>query len=180
VANSNIPHTFIQTSMPLHCFFNENELQPHKAYKRSEKWTKKKQEEFLDSLLRRDYVPAIVLRELDFLPDEMTLPRSVSYSFEILDGRQRIKTIQKFLSAKIETPQSLKTCKSFYNYGTAKQRHGLPIISGFLFDYPPPLRHYVNYIITLNTVIISGIGDKNNEDHEATALKIFQKMHQNK
>jgi hypothetical protein len=184
VADNNIPYTVTQTAIPVYYFSTSNEgknYQLHQAYKQSKQWSDKKQQEFLDSLFRGAYIPAaIVLRELDILSEDMTPLTRVPPIFELLDGVQRIKTIRDFFWGKIETPMSLKNCKIFRNHGTPKWSHDLPITSGFLFDYPPPLEYYIGHRITMNTAIITGISDKNNKDHEATALKIFRRIHQDK
>jgi hypothetical protein len=181
MANSDVPYTTTQTSIPLFYICNiGKDYQPHQAHKLSTEWTKKKQEEFLDSLFRRAYVPAVILRELDFLPDKISFETPTPPIFEVLDGVQRIKTIQRFFNADMEMPKSLKSCSVFRNYGTAGWNDDLPIWSGYIFDFPPPLKYYVTHKLTINAVTITGIGDKNNKDHETTTLKILKRIHQNK
>jgi uncharacterized protein with ParB-like and HNH nuclease domain len=58
-------------------------------YQRKSVWSKKKKQSLLDSLFRRYYIPNIVIREVR-LSDNQTVN-------EIIDGQQRINTVQDFL-----------------------------------------------------------------------------------
>jgi hypothetical protein len=179
MANSDVPYTTTQTSIQMYQFYLYGGLlyRPRQTHKHKEQWTKEKQQDLLDSLFRRAFVPSIVLRELDTTFDDSTyIPL-----FEILDGEQRITAIQNFFNNKIETPRSLKSCKAFNNEGISVYLDDKPVTtSGYIMGFSPNLKYYVYHLVTINAVIISGIGDKNNEDHEATTAKILQRIHQNK
>lgn len=69
-------------------------------YQRKSVWSVKKQQSLFDSLLRRYYVPRLVVREVR-LSDEHTVR-------EIIDGQQRITAIQEFFQGKFKLPDTLK------------------------------------------------------------------------
>lgn len=57
-------------------------------YQRKVVWNRKKKQALMDSLFRRYYIPKLVIREVRL--DENTTV------FEIVDGQQRITTVQDF------------------------------------------------------------------------------------
>jgi uncharacterized protein with ParB-like and HNH nuclease domain len=69
-------------------------------YQRKNVWSRKKQQALLDSLFRRYYVPRIVIREVR-LDEERTVS-------EVIDGQQRIYTVQRFLANDLPLPGSLE------------------------------------------------------------------------
>jgi hypothetical protein len=176
------PYTIIRTSIPLiyFCDFAEDyQLRPNQP--RSKQWSKKQQQSFLGHAFHQMYITPIILRELDILSTNKSSLNT--HCFEILDGRQRIKTIQKFHSNgfKLETPQSLKTCSTFANEGVSWYNHNMPINNnGYYEFYSNKLKNFVDYIITFNADIIVGIGDKDNPEHEKLISKIIQHIPKNK
>jgi len=64
-------------------------------------WPQQKRQSFLDSICRGYYIPAIVLRKVRMSEDKT--------KFEVIDGQQRITTIQMFYDGELELPQSLKS-----------------------------------------------------------------------
>lgn len=69
-------------------------------YQRKAVWTTKKKQALLDSLFRRYYIPKLVIREVRL--NEKTT------RYEIIDGQQRITTVQDFFNDKFSLPHSLK------------------------------------------------------------------------
>lgn len=67
-------------------FWEEFVVRP--PYQRKSVWSRKKQQELLDSMFRRYYVPRVVIREIR-LGDQDTLR-------EVIDGQQRIITANLF------------------------------------------------------------------------------------
>src|SRR5690348_5401812 len=65
-------------------------------YQRKAVWSEKKKQALMDSLLRRYYVPKLVFREVRLSDD-----RAVS---EVIDGQQRINTLQEFFENKYKLP----------------------------------------------------------------------------
>jgi hypothetical protein len=69
-------------------------------YQRKGVWPTYKKKSLIDSFFRRHYVPNIVLREVH-TPDRRAL-------WEVVDGQQRIITVQDFFNEKFKLPNSLK------------------------------------------------------------------------
>jgi len=68
-------------------------------YQRKAVWSRKKKQALMDSLFRRYYIPKLVIREVRL--DENTTV------FEIVDGQQRITSVQDFFDNKYKLPKSL-------------------------------------------------------------------------
>ena len=64
-------------------------------------WPPKKRQNFLDSLCRGYYIPPIVLRKVMITKD--------TARYEVIDGQQRITTIQLFYTNQLKLPKTLKT-----------------------------------------------------------------------
>jgi hypothetical protein len=64
-------------------------------------WPPEKRRSFLDSLCRGYYIPPIVLREVRISEDKIR--------YEVIDGQQRITTIQLFYGNKLELPKTLES-----------------------------------------------------------------------
>jgi len=68
-------------------------------YLRKNVWSNKKQQALLDSLFRRYYVPKLVLREVRLSADRVVR--------EVVDGQQRILTVQRFFADDLKLPDTL-------------------------------------------------------------------------
>lgn len=68
-------------------------------YQRKSVWAKKKKQSLMDSLFRRYYIPKLVIREV-----RLSETQTVN---EIIDGQQRITTVQEFYDNKYPLPKSL-------------------------------------------------------------------------
>jgi len=69
-------------------------------YQRKTVWSDQKQMALIDSFFRQYYVPGIVLRQVDFAEGK--------FKYEVVDGQQRINSIQRFFSNDISLPKSLR------------------------------------------------------------------------
>src|SRR5690606_23469583 len=69
-------------------------------YQRKSVWGPKKKQNLLDSLIRRYYIPKLVIREV-----RLSEAETVN---EVIDGQQRINTVQDFFENKIKLPKSLE------------------------------------------------------------------------
>jgi len=67
-------------------------------YQRKTVWSRRKQKQLMDSLIRQYYVPRLVLRRI----------RTPKKKLEIIDGQQRIRTVQNFYENDLTLPESLK------------------------------------------------------------------------
>ena len=68
-------------------------------YQRKNVWAHNKKEALIDSFFRRHYVPDIILREIK-TPDN-------KHKWEVVDGQQRINTIQEFFTNQFRLPKTL-------------------------------------------------------------------------
>lgn len=73
-------------------------------YQRKTVWSSKKKQGLLDSIVRGYYVPKVVLRLV-----RLDAERTVS---EVIDGQQRITTVQEFFRNELRLPNSLKDVSS--------------------------------------------------------------------
>jgi hypothetical protein len=73
-------------------------------YQRKTVWDDKKKQALMDSLFRRYYVPKLVFRVVRLSTD-----RAVD---EIVDGQQRITTVQEFFKNEFKLPESLRELSS--------------------------------------------------------------------
>jgi hypothetical protein len=126
-------------------------------YQRKNVWNRKKQQALLDSLFRRYYVPRIVIREVRL--DEK---RTVN---EVIDGQQRINTVQRFLADELPLPESLEDVH--------------PGLKGARYSkLPADMRRFVDRELTYDADIVKGIDDPNNPKHQRVATEIFWRLQQ--
>lgn len=125
-------------------------------YQRKTVWSQRKKQAFMDSLLRRYYVPDLVLREVR-LSEEHTIS-------EVIDGQQRITTIQGFFENEFALPKTLTDFE--------------PEMSGKRYeDLKVDFRRYVDQL-EIQADRISGIEQKENADHQLIATEIFWRLQQ--
>jgi len=68
----------------------ENDINPNPTYQRSAVWKSDQKQLLIDSILRKIDIPKIYLRETN----------SDDFTYEIIDGQQRMRTLWEFLSSK--------------------------------------------------------------------------------
>lgn len=137
-----------------HRFADEFVVRP--PYQRKSVWSKKRQQELLDSIFRGYYVPRIVLREVR-LSETNTIR-------EVIDGQQRIDTAQSFLSNKVPLPKSL---------GDVDSR----LAGAYYDDLPSEIKRFVDRLVYSADVVID-IDDPKNPDHQNIATEIFWRLQQ--
>ena len=125
-------------------------------YQRKSVWSARKQQDLLDSLFRRYYIPRIVLREVRLDDD-----RAVR---EVIDGQQRINTAQDFFCNRLKVPKSL-----------ADLHPDLP--GKYYEELPVHIRKFVDRL-KYDADIVKNIDDPNNPDHQAVATTIFWRLQQ--
>lgn len=126
-------------------------------YQRKNVWSKKKKQALLDSLFRRYYIPNIVIREV-------RLGKNQTVS-EIIDGQQRISTIQNFIGNNIRLPKSLNDLhpdlpKKYYK------------------DLSVEFRKFIDKKLKFQADIVKGIEDPSNPEHQEIATEIFWRLQQ--
>lgn len=126
-------------------------------YQRKNVWSRRKQQDLLDSLFRRYYVPRIVIREVR-LGKERTL-------YEVIDGQQRINTAQVFLANALPLPPTLEDID--------------PTLPGALYSrLSVEIRRFVDRELIYTADIVKGIDDPRNQEHQEIATEIFWRLQQ--
>lgn len=125
-------------------------------YQRKNVWSRKKQQDLLDSLFRRFYVPRIVLREVR-LDDDRTVN-------EVIDGQQRIATMQAFYENRLPLPKTLEDLN--------------PILPGKHYqDLTADVRRFVDRL-SYQADVVKTIDDPRNTEHQDVATEIFWRLQQ--
>jgi len=126
-------------------------------YQRKNVWSTKKQQSLLDSLFRRYHIPRLVLREVRINQNEVLK--------EVVDGQQRITTVQRFFAGELRLPESLRDLDD-----------SLP---GCRYeDLPAKLRQFVDKGLKYDADLIRRIEDPKSPSHQKIATEIFWRLQQ--
>lgn len=126
-------------------------------YQRKNVWSVKRQQALLDSLFRRYYVPRLVLREVRLGKDRVVK--------EVVDGQQRIVTVQRFFRDELKLPDTLKTLDLSF----PGQRYS---------QLPDKIRRFVDKELKYEADIIKNIDDPKSPEHQKIATEIFWRLQQ--
>ena len=111
----------------------------------------------LDSLMRRYYIPRMVLREVYVEKDKMR--------YEVIDGQQRIQTVQRFFQNQLQLPDSLQDLN--------------PELPGKCYqELPVEVREFIAEEIYFDVDIVSNIEDPYSPEHQTLAAQIFWRLQQ--
>ncbi len=138
----------------LHDYSEEYLTRP--PYQRKTVWSKKKQQALLDSILRRYYIPNLVLRQVRLSED-----RTID---EVIDGQQRITTIQAFFADEIKLPKSLSDLSG-------------ELSGKFYSEIKPEYRRFIDKL-SLQADRIKNIEKKDDPTHQTVATEIFWRLQQ--
>ncbi|MCB9995167.1 MAG: DUF262 domain-containing protein [Rhodospirillales bacterium] len=126
-------------------------------YQRKNVWNLQKKQDLMDSLFRRYYVPKLVIREV-------RLDQNTTIN-EIIDGQQRITTVQDFFKGEFKLPQSLQDIH--------------PAIAGKRYkELSSDIRQFIDKEIVFSADIIKNINDPRNVNHQEIATDIFWRLQQ--
>lgn len=126
-------------------------------YQRKSVWKTKKKQDLLDSLFRRYYIPRIVIREVRMGENEVRR--------EVIDGQQRITTVQEFFDNTLSLPTSLKDLD--------------PRLAGSYYkDLPDEIRMFADKDLEYDADLVLGIDDPKNAEHQRIAAEIFWRLQQ--
>jgi hypothetical protein len=126
-------------------------------YQRKNVWSSKKQQSLLDSLFRRYYIPRLVLREVRIGPTEVLR--------EVVDGQQRITTVQRFFAGELRLPESLGDLDS--------------TLPGCRYqELPANLRQFVDKGLKFDADLIKRIDNPKSPNHQKIATEIFWRLQQ--
>lgn len=148
----------VPSSVDVKDFFEYPELfVTRPPYQRKNVWSIKKQQSLLDSLFRRYYIPRLVLREVRISPTEVLK--------EVVDGQQRITTVQRFFAGELRLPESLKDLDK-----------ELP---GCRYDQlTANLRQFVDKGLKYDADLIKRIDNPKSSQHQKIATEIFWRLQQ--
>jgi len=126
-------------------------------YQRKNVWSIKKQQALLDSLFRRYYIPKLVLREVRLSDDRVVR--------EVVDGQQRIVTVQRFFRDELKLPDSLDSLD--------------PDIPGKRYsELEDKIRKFVDKDLKYEADIIKNIDNPKSPQHQRIATEIFWRLQQ--
>ncbi len=125
-------------------------------YQRKTVWDYKKQAQLIDSFIRAYYVPGIVLRRVDFSKGR--------YKYEVVDGQQRINSIQNFFDDKFPLPNSLRDILE--NEVNKKYSELSEELQNLMQDR------------TLNSDVIRMIEDPKNKKNQKLVTQVFYRLQQ--
>jgi hypothetical protein len=126
-------------------------------YQRKNVWGTKKQQSLLDSLFRRYYIPRLVLREVRISPTEVLK--------KVVDGQQRITTVQRFFAGELRLPESLRDVDK-----------SLP--GCWYEELPVSLRQFVDKGLKYDADLIKRIDNPKSPAHQRIATEIFWRLQQ--
>ena len=124
-------------------------------YQRKVVWSRAKKQKLLDSILRSYYIPNLVLRKIRIAHNQ--------FLWEVVDGQQRINTVQEFFRNELALP----SLGGDYEQFSGKNHKDLPVEKRRLMDQQ-------SYRVDK----ITGIEDPKNPDHQKIATEIFWRLQQ--
>ncbi|PQJ17026.1 GmrSD restriction endonuclease domain-containing protein [Nonlabens tegetincola] len=156
--NPKTEYTIVPESFPIEDFHKyKDEFVTRPPYQRKAVWKVKKKQALMDSLFRRYYIPKLVIRRVR-LSDERTVN-------EIVDGQQRITTVQEFFENKYKLPKTLADL-------------GEGIAGKYYKDLNSEVRKFIDRSLTYQADVILNIDEPNNVNHQIIATEIFWRLQQ--
>jgi 5-methylcytosine-specific restriction endonuclease McrA len=156
--NPKAEYTIVSTEINIKDFFDYKEdYVTRPPYQRKSVWSKIKKQALMDSLFRRYYIPKLVIREVR-LSDTHTIN-------EIIDGQQRITTVQDFFDNKYPLPESLSDIDTklpglYYN------------------DLDTDIRKFIDKSLKYQADVIKNIDKPHEVSHQIIATEIFWRLQQ--
>lgn len=126
-------------------------------YQRKVVWKRAKKQSLMDSLFRRYYIPKLVIREVR-LSDNRTVN-------EIIDGQQRINTVQEFFNNVFPLPNSLADIST-------------ELSGKYYKDLNVDIKKYLGKSLKYQADVILNIEEPNNVKHQIIATEIFWRLQQ--
>ena len=156
--NPKAEYTIVSTDIGIKDFFDYREdYVTRPPYQRKAVWNKKKKQSLMDSLFRRYYIPKLVIREVR-LSEHQTVN-------EIIDGQQRITTVQDFFDNKYSLPKSLKDVDA--------------TLPGLYYkDLDSDIRKFIDKSLKYQSDIIKNIDSPHTVEHQIIATEIFWRLQQ--
>lgn len=156
--NPKSEYTIVPTDIGIKDFHSyKEEYVTRPPYQRKAVWLKHKKQSLMDSLFRRYYVPRLVIREV-----RLSENKTVN---EIIDGQQRITTVQDFFENQYPLPKSLESLNK-------------DLAGKYYKDLDSEVRKFIDKSLKFQTDIIKNIEEPNNAEHQIIATEIFWRLQQ--
>lgn len=156
--NPKTEYTIVSETFPIEDFHKyKDEFVTRPPYQRKAVWKTKKKQDLMDSLFRRYYIPKLVIRRVR-LDDDRTVN-------EIVDGQQRITTVQEFFENKYKLPKSLADL-------------GDGIAGKYYKDLNTDIRKFIDRSLTYQADVILNIDKPDDVNHQIIATEIFWRLQQ--
>lgn len=156
--NPKTEYTIVPKEFSIKDFFEYKEdFVTRPPYQRKAVWSKKKKQALMDSLFRRYYIPKLVIREVR--KDE-----NVTIN-EIVDGQQRITTVQEFFDNKYSLPKTLSDL-------------GEGLEGKYYKDLDTGIRKFIDKSLKYQADVIKNIEEPSNVEHQIIATEIFWRLQQ--
>lgn len=150
-------YQIIPDKRPLFDFHHyADEIVTRPPYQRKTVWSAKKKQSLLDSILRGYYIPKLVLRRVKLGESR--------YVDEVVDGQQRITTVQSFFNNELALPKSLG---DIHDQLPGKK----------YADLDSDIKRFVD-TQKFDVDIINNIEDPLNPDHQRLATEVFWRLQQ--
>ncbi|NMJ77086.1 DUF262 domain-containing protein [Nanohaloarchaea archaeon] len=141
---------------------NEELFVKRPPYQRKTVWENSKKSELIESFVRQLYVPPVVLRQV-VIDDGKTL------RYEVVDGQQRITSIQEFFNNNIPLPESEELRNLHPSYD----------LSGKYYkELDEEIKEYIESEIDLKATLIKNIDDPESDEDRRLATEVFWRLQQ--
>tara|TARA_Y100000310_G_C20601774_1_gene773413 strand:+ start:72 stop:1478 length:1407 start_codon:yes stop_codon:yes gene_type:complete len=156
--NPKSEYTIVSTEIGIRDFFAYKEdYVTRPPYQRKSVWSKIKKQALMDSLFRRYYIPKLVIREVR-ITDNQTLN-------EIIDGQQRITTVQEYFENKYPLPKSLSDIDE-------------KLSGAYYKDLDSEIRKFIDKSLKYQADVIKNIDKPHDVNHQIIATEIFWRLQQ--
>jgi 5-methylcytosine-specific restriction endonuclease McrA len=156
--NPKSAYTIVPTEFGIKDFFEYKEdFVTRPPYQRKVVWNKRKKQALMDSLFRRYYIPKLVIREVR-LSDDRTV-------HEIVDGQQRITTVQDFFDNIYPLPKSLEDVD-------------IDLVGKYYKDLHTDIRKFIDKSLKYQADVIKNIDKPSSVEHQIIATDIFWRLQQ--
>lgn len=156
--NPKSEYTIVPTEISIKDFSDYKEdFVTRPPYQRKSVWSKSKKQALMDSLFRRYYIPKLVIREVR-LSDNNTVN-------EIIDGQQRIITVQEYFDNQYPLPKTLSDVDK-----------NLP--GSYYQDLDTDIRKFIDKSLKYKADVIKNIDKPHDVNHQIIATEIFWRLQQ--
>ncbi len=151
-------YTIVSKEFSIKDFFEYKEdFVTRPPYQRKAVWKKNKKQELMNSLFRRFYIPKLVIREVR-LDENKTV-------FEIVDGQQRITTVQDFFDNMYPLSKELGDISK-------------DLVGKYYKDLGSDIRKFIDKNLKFQADVILNIEKPSNVEHQIIATEIFWRLQQ--